>query len=741
MNVRGTSVVVSLLVSILGCGTASTIATGSLSGTATYAGQSDHSGITVTAGGFSTTTDAAGNYALGALPVGSYSVLAIAPRSTERTMVVSATVNAGANTAPAMVFTPAQALAGQLSFMGTPLAGATVTLDGTGATTTTTTDANGVYSFANAEPGVHSLSFTSGPYSDQIPTVRYALDGGASVVAPFSGQVYAMLPFDLQGAPRATTVNIRVPARTLHYAPTLSADGALYFYGIGNDQGYASLYVGSTAGGPPVLVATDGYPTTSSKYQPKFSTGTTSTHLAYVRYNYTAGRYELCAVAIGAGPTAGPVKTLSTVSMRPDLGWEFSPQTTGPSPSIYFIEYDSATSVFTLRESNMDGGSVNSWDGVDSFYLSRKVRRVVFKQSLATLNRLVSVTATGASVGTSVIAYENWGATNTFTFYFHTFTPDETGFAYSITSAAVAGAPQLGLKRAQTGSVGALRVSATDLTPSPSCLAFNPAGTRIVWNRGGAGGLVTTSFDPVHIVSYVPNGTVTPTPATPTPPGSSCPTFTDDDRIWIAYNDGTQRLALAKADASAPPDVLDKDKTADLSSVFFGRAGAVYTRGSGNNLSFWGRSLSRPTTVESHRFDSATDYAYVVQFPASGIGALYRKRDYTQSQNNPYTLYWVGLGGADPVPVQIAALNSSSSSSSDGSKMLVSYYEEPAGGSFLTYAIVDMATGAKKILLRRGVNTAKLQDIGAAAVPKFIGFRNNSPMPYEHQDGVYIADP
>src|SRR5512138_1458741 len=98
MTVRGTIAFVSLL-AVLGCDKATKIATGSLSGTAKYAGKTDHSGISVSAGGFSVTTDATGNYTFAALPVGPYSVTAVAPASTERTKAVSATVQDGANTA------------------------------------------------------------------------------------------------------------------------------------------------------------------------------------------------------------------------------------------------------------------------------------------------------------------------------------------------------------------------------------------------------------------------------------------------------------------------------------------------------------------------------------------------------------------------------------------------------------------------------------------------------------------
>ena len=85
MTVRGTIALVSLL-AVFGCDKASKIATGSLSGTAKYAGKTDHSGISVSAGGFSTVTDATGASSFAALAAGAYSVTAVAPASTERTV-------------------------------------------------------------------------------------------------------------------------------------------------------------------------------------------------------------------------------------------------------------------------------------------------------------------------------------------------------------------------------------------------------------------------------------------------------------------------------------------------------------------------------------------------------------------------------------------------------------------------------------------------------------------------------
>jgi len=58
------------------CGdSAKKIDTGSVSGTATYQGRTDHSGISVTVAGFSTTTSASGAYSFADIPTGSQVVI------------------------------------------------------------------------------------------------------------------------------------------------------------------------------------------------------------------------------------------------------------------------------------------------------------------------------------------------------------------------------------------------------------------------------------------------------------------------------------------------------------------------------------------------------------------------------------------------------------------------------------------------------------------------------------------
>lgn len=837
MNVRGTIALVSLL-AVFGCDKASPIATGSLSGTARYAGQSDHSGISVSAGGFSTTTDAAGNYALSALPVGQYQVMAYAPASVERAIAVNATVNAGANTAPAIVFTPpvatgtlsgtakyagktdhsgisittggysaitaadgsysfaalpvgtytvtaiaassaertltttaivnagantasaitftpAQALAGQLTLMGQPLAGATVSLD-TGATTTT--DASGVYSFATPSPGQHRLSFTSGTNTDAIPVVLYSPDTGGSVPAYYTNQLFQLRPFDLQNAKRMTSLNLRSPARTVNLAPILSPDGLFYLYGLSNDQGTTSLYLGSTAGGDPALVSDD----VDTANRPKFAPA--SGHLAFVRKivgpNSPADdRYELWAITIDAGSTPlvnkDNAKRLS-LNIQPTAGWEYSPQTTA-TPSLYFVETGS------LREVTVDNTGINGWAGVEWFAVAQKTGRVVFKQTAqtgppATTHRIVSVAADATTQSSPTIFYES-GST-AFNAVFLGFSPDQTRFAYSVTAA--------------TGVTAGLKMAATAGTPAPiliapetnpACFSFNADGTRIVWDRatGAVDNLRTTPVPnaavDVNVRGYLGATATRPSKIWtlydyPSPSPSPCPTFTDDGRIWLFYYDTSvynQKLALVPADASdaVPPPAADvfftdggSSTTDDLYQVQFARRSVVFTRYLWSNyttssLTAWVKGLS---SALPQKFDTGAVGRYysnggLMALQASGDSALWWKWDQSTGANSAH---WIGLTSSTPTLNRIATYCQSTTAPMSSTQATALMWDQAQPGGTARVSVVDMATGVTKKLMGEASSAATLGSVGTTS--RFVGLRLNTPVPYDFQDGFYIAD-
>lgn len=715
MTVRGTAALVSLL-ALVGCEKASKISTGSLSGTAVYAGQSDSSGISITAGGYSATTDASGNYSFAALPVGTYSVMAVAPRSAERTIAVTATVNSGANTAPSITFSPMQTLAGQVTFMGKAVQGASASLDG-GASVTT--DANGIYSFPSAGAGAHALSFSSSGMSDAIPEVLYSTASGPSVTAAFSGQIYGLEPFDVQGARRVASVNLKVPSRSMVYPAILSPDGLLYAYGTTNDVGLANLYVGSTSGGTPVLVAGNARNDQAGISWPRWSPG--SNFLAFLRQNPTTGRFDLCAVSIGAGPTVGPVKVL-TSNFVTTTDWTFSPQTSAALPSIYFSEADSAAfGGATLREANTDGGPLNEWQGIISYIVSQKQKRVVIRLGgpVATPNhRLISVAATGASVGTTAATYESQGATN-FTFSFNAFNADESRFAYFLSGLT-------GFKTAATGSASTFTFADPAFVSCP--VQFNAAGDRVMWVR-----CATTC----PTVSRVATGT---SPETVSPTNLFiCPQVTSDNRVWIVEG-STLRVGLAPLDNLAAGTPFVDTLPSDFGALRQTPSAFVFTRGSSSSPTFWAITLSGAAATQ---FDSAPDGGSLFSFAPSGSGGFYRKRELLNGESFADALYWVGFPGAAPATAKVVSrFISLSFSPANQSKALV-WKDE---GSFQTVTSVDMATGATKPLLRSvilGFPTPFLQEIGTpgSTTPKFIGIRTNSPMPYEFQDGIYVADP
>jgi hypothetical protein len=620
---------------------------------------------------------------------------------------------------------PTGTLTGRVTLLGAPISGATVRLNGGAADTT---DANGDYAFAGVGGGVHSLGFTATEAAaDSIPEVYYSPDTGAEVPASFTyDALYLLGTFDLQVATRLASVNVRSPARSVTIAPLLSPDGLLYLYGVSNSFGLTDLYVGSTAGGAPVLITDDAYNAASVRFAPD------SSYVAFTRYNQWAvsgAQLELWVATIGPGPT---VSTLTKVRDFQGSFLEFSPHTNaGAAKSIYLIAWDPALGVYKLVEQNINGGAVNEWPGVTQFWVAKKTKRVLFYQAIPdnadadTLPqyRFVSVAASGASVGTAAVTYEGGTANpNALAISFHGFSPDEDRFAYTLYNPAAAGT--LGLKSASVSSSPAVTMEAVVAGSVPACVSWNPAGDRLLWAYGGA--LRTSPALTSAPASYVAATT-----------SFSCPAFTPGAQTWLYYlNGGNFEAALAPADASTAPVPFATIPSAEHRSSYVGTNGIAWIRGASSPYELYARNLSSPVTDIGPIEDASLLY-----WAPSGLGGLYRKQANLYDVSYSYVTRSLALGGAAPTSQQVGDVAAGvAASPTDQGTLVFNEYEE--GGGFATLTSVDTATGASQRLLRRvSVGSARIQEVGATPTPRITAFRVNSPLPFDFQDGVYVSDP
>jgi hypothetical protein len=696
---------------------ASKISTGSLSGKAYYKGQASSAGISITAAGFSTTTDAQGHYSFDEIPNGTVTVAAVAPLSAERTLATTVVVNGG-TAAPDLVFSPQQTLAGQLTVLGVPAAGATVTLDGV---TSTNTDANGIYSFPSASSGKHSLAFAAPGFpGDAIDTVYYSPATGASVPAAYTGAQYGLMPFDLQKANRLARVNLRAPAATVAGAPVLSPDGKYYAYRL-SISGSIALYVGSTAGGSPALVTGS-----AANYDPQFSND--STYLAYVVPSQDAvhpnpSGYQLYTATVSPGTTGltPAIGTpLSIAEIYTGYTWTFSPQNvaSGAGQTIYFVGWDQTNSMPAIQEVGVDGRSKNSFLGT-SFWVSKKQRRVVMRltgPSALPNHQLVSVPATAQQVTPTVI-YEPQGATN-FSLTFYGFSPDEQKFTYVVNGKAAGN----GFMTATTGSMNVWPNSAD---VSIHCMAWNAGSSRIAWDNYSS---YYTIAPDVGAVAVPYTGTAYNYYV--------CPAFTSDGRVWLAGP--SNNVLIGKDDASVAPTALnDANPAGFYNPGGFGASGACWVKYNAGVYSYYCQGLGPiPNTIPA--VESGKSMSGNIIGIGTG-GALYTRYVSTSGLNQTF---WVSLTAVSPTtgaPIfWKVATGSSSAPSNDRSKAIV--YDSTSGNAA---ASVDMASGVRNDLLRfTSVANSRIQDVGTTTtVPTFIGFRYNSPEPWEFQDGVYQAAP
>lgn len=146
-----------------------------IAGQVTYGG-SPLSGVTISDGTSSVTTDASGNYLLSVLNPGSYTITA--SKGCYQFAPPSLTVNVTSNeTGQNFTASGACSISGQITSGGSPVSGLTVS-DGAGHTATT--DANGNYTIGGLRPGSYSVT-PSGTCYGFTPSVRPITLSSASV--------------------------------------------------------------------------------------------------------------------------------------------------------------------------------------------------------------------------------------------------------------------------------------------------------------------------------------------------------------------------------------------------------------------------------------------------------------------------------------------------------------------------------------------------------------------------------
>ncbi len=155
------------------------------------------SGVTVTAGSLSTTTDSQGRYELTNVPVGWQTLSFEKADYASATAIVDVAENGNHEVNTALYQVSVGTIAGTVvdSRTGTGIEGVSVFIAGQGLSTTT--DSSGTYTLANVPAGTHTLSFDRTGYRSETYAVT-AIDDGTtiqdvSLVAPAVGRVTGMV--------------------------------------------------------------------------------------------------------------------------------------------------------------------------------------------------------------------------------------------------------------------------------------------------------------------------------------------------------------------------------------------------------------------------------------------------------------------------------------------------------------------------------------------------------------------
>jgi Tol biopolymer transport system component len=249
---------------------------GTITGKATFAGESKSSGIAITVSGAATSggtiTDDAGTWTLGGLADGTYAVVAAASSTVEGTFTSTVSIKGGGTvTASPFVFTPAGEITGKATIgAATGNAGILVFVDGTSAATFT--DDAGAFALERVPTGTHTVTASKGGYRAGTSSAP-ALTFRGSVVAP---------PITLTVDPAATgalsskalkvgltahdgvTVTLDGSSTT---TATTTADGSYAFAGLApgaHSLAFSGAGYSETIGAALVLAGGNGFVTTDT---------------------------------------------------------------------------------------------------------------------------------------------------------------------------------------------------------------------------------------------------------------------------------------------------------------------------------------------------------------------------------------------------------------------------------------------------------------------------------------------
>ncbi|AKQ63630.1 regulator of chromosome condensation, RCC1 [Myxococcus hansupus] len=204
---------------------------GRVAGVIQLEGASDHSGatVTMTASGATATTDAQGRYAFENVPVGTHAL--VIQRDLYAQVQRSAVVSAGATATVSVTLARLRGnLQGNIRLTGAiQHAGTTVTLDEAGLTSTT--DAQGRYTFSNVPTGTYTLTARRNAYTQVQRTVEVRAGVTLSVsfnLEPLYGQLAGTI--QLQGASNHAGITVTLDEAGL--TSTTNAQGQYAFNNV-----------------------------------------------------------------------------------------------------------------------------------------------------------------------------------------------------------------------------------------------------------------------------------------------------------------------------------------------------------------------------------------------------------------------------------------------------------------------------------------------------------------------------
>ncbi|MBI5069865.1 MAG: PD40 domain-containing protein [Deltaproteobacteria bacterium] len=697
---------------LVACGESATkIATGSVSGRAIYQGRTDHSGISVTVAGFSTTTNATGAYSFSEIPTGTQVVIAVAPDSVERTLTATVTVG---GTAPDLTFTPAQALAGIAAAVGGSSQGITVTLDGSRSTTTA---ADGSYSFSNVAAGSHSLAFASTGYADSISNVLYSPDLGALVADPSrNNALYRMGVFEMQSGQRL------VSGSTIDQYAKVSPDGLVFGYVTpvpGTSVG--PLTIAPVAGGAGVVVATNVF-TGNWKFGPD------SASVAWIADDN--GLY-------GAGYTTGPLALGQVNKLGDSVGqWEFSPVLT-PAPAratVYFVadNVQGAVNTRSLYEKVVANNSqVRIYNTaptpVQQFRVLQKGQRVLFVvgSSPYTIQSAPCTATSAAAINTLDNNIGGWVWMDT--------SADESKVAWFVYSAAAGG---VGGLKVQPLGFNAPPAPAFEAGTSFGPVRFSPDGTRVVFTNA-------TLASPYPVISRKIDGTGNAIITTTTQPGYATPVFSSNSVTMALMVSGgapgPYQVIVAQVDGLGAP-IFSSVDSGNINPFYSGQcswyceyvvgaisptAGHVAYRKDGN---LWQSPLGTFAPVKLPPDSAGQPY-----YSPDGQWLLY------EAYPNYTDLYIRGVAASSSTLVGPRYSRASSlvpgRLNDDNTRMAVLTNQDPlTGGYDLKY--VNLTTGAVTPIVRQ---LSFYDWIKTGTTNRVVSVRRNSPAPFGFQDGVYLT--